>query len=111
MVTKGTSVGLYAFQHLTSKTDNNIKNNILYNLSLILVDHLMLARMYDYFIREIKNITHQQCYQLWLVLYEHLVLFSSWDKVHCNKIKRTVYIVLCSFGHHHLSSQVIKSIS
>ena len=25
MVTEGTSVGLYAFQHLTSKTDNNIK--------------------------------------------------------------------------------------
>ena len=55
MVTEGTSVGLYAFQHLTSKTDNNIKKSILYNLSLILVDHIMLTSMCDYFI-----ITHQQ---------------------------------------------------
>ena len=109
MVTEGTSVALYAFQHLTSKTDNNIKKNILYNLNLILVDHLMLAAsVCDYFIREIKNITQLE---LRLVLYEHLVLFSGWDKVHCNKIKHTVYIALCSFGHHQLSSQIIKSIS
>ena len=46
--------------------------------------------MCDYFI-----ITHQQYYlELWLVLYERLALFSGCSKVHCNKIKCTIYIVL-----------------